>query len=395
MGTPDTGKGASVAASKSFLAERADRIARGLEHDAMGMLRLILARPDEYVETVIKADLDAYMTNENFDKLIREVTTPDEHRLLTTLGDWSKATPGEDGIQLRRWAQTRVCYVVDADTANAVANTDWGDTVIPGEVLRRLPHINPLVVLPEPVRLPGDEGRIEKYEAFLVLGIKPPRRRADTHDPDCIGYVLHFLGRVVDPITDRPIETTLTNPSTGLTMTLQNVVGMRVLTPLEDMTMKARQEFAAEDVARLGPSVQVGFKDEDDAMARTRELTALGLSILVYLVTDDLDSRRVTVKPDVGRRSRQRRTGGTDDKPTTVIEVGYHVGAALRAAKKQHDGHNSGGGKRTVAPHVRRAHVHTFRYGPKKAFRKLQWLPPLAINAGKQAAEKTQVHFPN
>lgn len=379
---------------KSFLAERADRIARNLEEDSMGMLRLLLTNADKYVETVITADLEEGMDNNEFDRRIRAITAPHEHNLLTALGEMSKATPGEDAIQMRRWTQTRVAYVVDVDTANAVANTDWGTTVIPGEVLRRLPHINPLVILPEPVRLPGDEGLVEKYEAFLVLGIKPPRRRADTHDPECMGYVLHFLGRIVDPITDRPIETTLTNPNTGTDMSVINIVGMRVLTPLEDMTMADRQEFAARDVQRLGSAVQVGFADEEDAMARTRELTALGLSILVYLVTDDLDSRRSIVKPDVSRRSRHRRPGGTDTKPTTVIEVGYHVGAALRAAKKEHGGHKSGDGKRTVAPHVRRAHIHTFRYGPRKAYRKLQWLPPIAVNTSGAKPEKTQIHFP-
>lgn len=381
-------------ASKSFMAERADRIARNLETDAMGMLRLLLTNPDLYVETVITSDLEADIDNAEFDRRIRTITAPHEHKLLTALGEMAQATPGEDAIQMRRWAQTRVIYAVDADTANAVANTDWGTTIIPAEVLRRLPHINPLVILPEPIRLPGEEGRVEKYEAFIVLGIKPPRRRADTHDPDCIGYVLHFLGRVVDPITDRPIETTLTNPNNGTTQNLINVVGMRVLTPLEDMTMADRQDFAARDVQRLGPAVQVGFTDEDDAMARTKELTALGLSILVYLVTDDLDTQRTIIKPDTGKRSRRGRPSGQADKPTTVIEVGYHIGAALRESRKQHGEHAHGDGKRTVTPHVRRAHIHTFRRGKGHSERFLKWLPPIAVNTGGQKPEKTQIHFP-
>ena len=68
----------------------------------------------------------------------------------------------------------------------------------------------------------------------------------------------------------------------------------------------------------------------------------------------------------------------------TVLEVGFRLGAALRA----HRTHSSGPGEGRHAsplPHVRTAHWHTYWYGPRDATvtlrtAKRRWLAPILVN---------------
>lgn len=386
--------------TRKYLAERADRVSRSLEQDAVRMLRTMLRQPLKYANVIVDADNEG-ITHEEFSRRVSRAVSADEKDLLTTIGNITGSTPGEDVIQLVRWSRNRVVFVVDPDTADAVRATEWGETVIPGEVLRRLPYTDPMVVLPEPFRVPAEGGVVEKYEAFLVLGVRPPRRRASTHDPETTQYVLHFLGRIVDPITDKPVQA-VGERMTGEVFTVTQVVGMRVITPLTDMTMEDRKKYAEADIARLGAVAQIGFHDEEQALQVTREMTELALSLLVYLVTDDVDSEATRLhgqRRGSAKKGKKSSTSDDEDRSaseTTVVEVGYRIGAALRAS--HHDPHASslGTGRRTVSPHMRRAHIHTFRRGKGRQERFLRWLPPIPVGwkNGQTKQPTTQIHFP-
>jgi len=73
-----------------------------------------------------------------------------------------------------------------------------------------------------------------------------------------------------------------------------------------------------------------------------------------------------------------------------VWEVGYRLGATLRAAAPGVSGPDRGGTHATPRPHLRRAHWHAFWTGPKakpgreNTDRKLvlHWLPPVLVAAG-------------
>lgn len=73
------------------------------------------------------------------------------------------------------------------------------------------------------------------------------------------------------------------------------------------------------------------------------------------------------------------------------FEVGVRMGAALQQARQAASQPAASEGKAGEAPHVRRAHWHSWRYGPRKKpdgsaipahMRPLrvQWLPPIAVN---------------
>lgn len=373
-----------------FDAERAARIADQFEHDTITMTGLFLSDPVRYATAVIAAD-DDRVDRTTFTRRVMAAVTPTDAQALEHISTLAAATPGEDLIAVTRWAQHRVVYVVDPDTADALETTDWHDTVIPGDVLRRLPHPNPMVVLPTPIRIPDDNGTIEKYDAFIVLGVagyQTTRRRANTHAPDIDGLILHFLGRVVDPVTDRPVLTTLHRPN-GSAVTTPQIVGMRIVVSLEDATMSARQDAAIVEVLGGDPSGLVGFTSTAQVRDVTARLCNLGLALLTYLVSDGADlSTRTTRTPRRRQRTRAAATG------TTVVEAGYHVGAALRAARRTDTAPTSptGASTRTVRPHLRRAHLHTFRCGPGRRDRIIRWLPPLAVAYRHDTAPVTTVH---
>lgn len=64
--------------------------------------------------------------------------------------------------------------------------------------------------------------------------------------------------------------------------------------------------------------------------------------------------------------------------------VGVMLGRALRAAAEHADREDASGSGRTVRPHVRRAHWHTFLTGPRDSERTpvLKWLHPMLVGGG-------------
>ena len=166
-----------------------------------------------------------------------------------------------------------------------------------------------------------------------------------------------------------------------------------------------------------------------DAIARSKEYTAQALNIIrrVYGRVGDLDleavetgykAHRVSldtfVEPlvsvalylcattaefrssDAGEAQpanpapvRTRRTGMRlfpPNKPR-VWEVSYRLGAALRRAEaEQVDREPARGGRASPRPHIRRAHWHSYRTGPRdrpeEQHLNVRWLPPLRVSFG-------------
>lgn len=371
---------------RSHAADRAVRIAHALETDTTTMVGTFLRRPNVYADTVIAAD-DDEAGGQEFTARVRAAVAPDEMRVLLALSNIASNTPSEELIALRRWSQARVVYTVDADAAAEIERTDFADTVIPGEALRRLPHPNPLVVLPAPVRIPNTSGFVERYEAFIVTGFRDGRRRCDTHAENATGFVLHFLGRIVDPVTDRaiPVETTRFD---GTRAVVSQVIGLRVLVTFDDLTMQQRNHAAVADILQSGPTGLQGFATLAEIDDVTSSLCTLGLALLVYLVSDHADIAAIS---SVGLRKSRKKSATVDTSPTTVVEVGYVLGAALRATRSAETRSGSVSG-RTVRPHMRRAHLHTFRRGPGRTERFIKWLPPTAVSWKPDTKPVTTVH---
>lgn len=361
------------------------RTATALYTHTFDSLRLFVRDPATYADIVCALDDDDTIAGqEQFtDAMVKRAKlTPPELNVLNRMGDISGVLPGEDFVAMRRWARTKTIYQLDPDTAHAVEHTDWSDTIIPGDVLRRIPHVNPLVVLPEPLYAPSDTAHAEKYVAFLISGVrrKPgdsSRIRTDTCAPDATHLVIRFLGYVINAdgspvVVDQP----------DLWGTVRNatvLVAMRILTPLTDASMSTREQFVFDDVSEE-TYTRLGWSDRSAANAATVRMTQLALSTLTYICSDNADVN--TEKRSSVKLSRAAvKAGFQDGTPATVVNVGFRVGAALRqhqvSATRAATSATTG---RRMAPHFRRAHAHRYRVGPGRRKTIIKWLPPIAVN---------------
>lgn len=120
------------------------------------------------------------------------------------------------------------------------------------------------------------------------------------------------------------------------------------------------------------------------------------ISLLLYLCTDDPDLTR-RGKPDtpanpVPKRTRRRGWQLFPASGPLEWDVGVRIGSALRAAyQREQTGGDAAPTGRSVRPHVRRAHWHTFLSGPRlrddgtaipsdQRRRDVRWVPPIGIN---------------
>jgi hypothetical protein len=117
----------------------------------------------------------------------------------------------------------------------------------------------------------------------------------------------------------------------------------------------------------------------EDVLRRPyRQVVAEVMSLILYLCSDEPDAVAVAIP----RRGIRRRT--TTDHEPPVLEVGFRLGAALRADRAQYPGPGEGR-HASPLPHVRTAHWHTYWYGPRDATpasrtAKLRWLAPILVN---------------
>lgn len=116
------------------------------------------------------------------------------------------------------------------------------------------------------------------------------------------------------------------------------------------------------------------------------------VSLLLYLCVEDPDLRDVNGKRDRPRRPtpkeakrKGKRARLIAAKEPTVWETAFTLGARLDAAAPDSGVPSSSGtGNRTVRPHVRRAHWHTYWTGPRDTAHRratLKWMSPLLIKA--------------
>lgn len=371
--------------------DRAYRIVRNLERDTHQMVRATLTQPWRYARAVVDLD-DLCSTQEQFNLGLERVLSPREWNIVTAL-QGPTTTYAEDLIQIARWQRHGIIYTIHPATMTALMETEWSTTSIPGEILCRLPHPDPIVVLPEPIRWPNDEGQYETYEAFGVFGVRAPRRRASSASPDISHLALHYFGRVTDekgtaipyPFPDLNAHGSIRN--------VTQVLGCRAVVDVRaDATLDEREQYAIKDMVQGGPLALTGFRDLNDAASGMALLTRVGLAILTYIASDNLDIEKRGVAAAPKRRNR-RSESSEDEASATLYSIGYRVGAALTAHRPgSATASQSGGSSRTVVPHVRRAHLHTFRRGPGHSERFVKWLPPIAVNAEHQRRATPTVH---
>lgn len=141
------------------------------------------------------------------------------------------------------------------------------------------------------------------------------------------------------------------------------------------------------DAAQIGQFTRIAPNLE-------KELVPL-ISLVLYLCSATVETRdaagsaRQPSLPEATKIKGQTRIMAAPGP--TIWETGYRMGAALRGAmaaqeeSKATDGdeRETPDARRKAAPHIRRAHWHTFWAGPRDAEqreKRLKWLPPIPVN---------------
>lgn len=239
---------------------------------------------------------------------------------------------------LGAWRIGQSVYRFDQDLFKSLINTPVGK--VPVESLYRLPEYGLYIETPS-VAINNEQ--IHGFFVHLEYDINTGR-------PE-LRLLLDFK------------EALLSYP---LHMTVNTVEEM-----LLAMLAESRKHSEINDLALLNPS-------RSDIEAVTNLLSRL-ISLALYLCSDNPDygDQPAPKRP----REKMKRLGATFKIPKhpEIREIGYRVGKNIRAAREANQG--AGLGERTVSPHIRNAHWHSFWLGPRDGDRELhvKWLPPILV----------------
>ncbi|MFI0265574.1 hypothetical protein [Streptomyces luteogriseus] len=263
----------------------------------------------------------------------------------------------------RLWAKNgRVTYDLNENLAAELYRSTYDK--LPGNIFSHLPHINPLVVLPDPwpVTLNGREGLVR---GFFVHGFNDsPDRQCFTNDEDIDGLGLVM---VID----------LVNLDTGEVQG-QTFMRLRIPTSLEEFTFEEAVRFSGDRVEAMYMSKDPKVRDQVWDMVEQLLRPALG--VLIYLCCDNRDAVEAPViKPTVVRRGKKP----PRDRDPFWVEVGWRMGPRLHAARRLAGRTPAGpaapsGVQR--AAHQRAGHFHKYRVGPGLPSQRTQtitrWVAP-------------------
>lgn len=277
----------------------------------------------------------------------------------------------------RLWQRYRIAYAIDPDLWQELADVSEDD-IVPRGLMRSLPHPNPFIGLPVPVRIPLVRGQYTSIGGFFVTGragvYGAGAAQVSTDAPNASGDLGLVFGGTVHHADGRAVQAF---PGVG------DMIWSRVTldTGGGDATIG---ELAAAIIPRfdsLGPGG--GLVGELIPAAVSAAVAAL-----VYLCATNAELRPLPGGP---RRAASGGRGGAG-KPVRVIQVGHHIGARLRAWRAHEAATAAGGGDGGPRrPHVRRAHPHVFRVGPGRTGSIVRWMPPIPVGFGGADAAVTTV----
>ncbi|MEV6340941.1 hypothetical protein AB0M12_40255 [Nocardia vinacea] len=264
------------------------------------------------------------------------------------------------------WRRHRVVYRVHPGLADSLLDTDTR-TAVPCEVFARLPHPDPFVVFPTPVPAPVARSSFSSplveppvFVGMLVTAMTEYEQLCSTADPQAhqlsvaLASRIHYEGQ--PPSHD---ESVIYVPLSG-SHSIDDLI--ELLSRYESFG-----EFARED---------------------QRRVYNLALSLLLYLCSDHRDAR--AHRPEAAKRGRKT---SRKDKAQTIIDMGFDVGPALHAARRDsHSDNTTASGGPTVRAHLRRAHWHTYWTGPREApTPEVRWLHPILVNRHRGQSRPTLV----
>ncbi len=245
---------------------------------------------------------------------------------------------------LAAWRPTQGIYRIDPDMLDAL----W-TTPVRGELPIEVLHLMPEWCVYVEIGREVDGRRLEGFFAHLEHDVNDGRAE--------LRFVLDF---------DQP------DPLVPVALHLVGTLDAAVAAMLVEVRRSAAAFWVDVPTAAIGAIV---------------ELVEPLVSVVLYLCSQAADVRDAKGTGRAPARPvRTKVKGGARTFPpgqATTWEVGYRIGAALRAARAWKSGEGEEQGERRgPVGHVRRAHWHTYWTGPKAAPQKpvLKWLPPIPVN---------------
>jgi hypothetical protein len=309
-----------------------------------------------FVNTHIKAALgteDAKVSSEHMMLLSR----------LKPRDQASVQFAGQDAATSALWKKHKIVYHVDYDLWETMGDVKE-ETFIPEGTFGYLPHPDPFIAFPEPLIMPINEDSYQKVDGFFVTGRVPGidgKMQRSTMHPATTELGLLIMG---------PVFKADSSPLM-LDSKVQDMIFTRA-------TVRAGTTVA--DINRTVGTNFLGLADDDHWEEHVPTMVRRAASLLIYLCATNVDLTPIPAPP-VAKRGPAK-----GEKRPRVVGVGYKVGAQLRAYKKQAQAESKATG-RQVSPHIRRAHLHTFRCGPGRTETRVKWLSPILVKGTGQDAD--------
>ena len=253
------------------------------------------------------------------------------------------------------WRTGRGVYRFDETLLKELANTPV-EGVIPCEVIFRLPEwcvyieADMLGFQGTFVYLEEDMNNGEKELRFLFMkdGVPMPA-------------VIHLGDYSLAEGVRRAVETARTN------------------------TMRQGLDYSASEIARDSGLVM--------------KYAASVMPLVLYICSANAEMRRRDNMEEPRVRATPKGKASKTAYHPIVWEVGYRIGAAIRAGRSQEDAKETPvaeypGAGVPKRPHVRRAHWHGYWTGPRDGKRMfaLKWLPPIPVNIDTEGDGPIVVH---
>jgi hypothetical protein len=315
---------------------------------------------------------DTYTDINAFADGLQQRQLPDrvQMALLLAFRDWAP---------MAFWNEHKQVYTMHPTLTRELRATGVNDK-LPGEILQHLPHPDPMFVFPDGIEIELPEGERGSLIAINVCGahVTGPGHAnfASTLDETSNGLYFNALAEVYDEdgtVVDWDYCHT-SIPISDEAFTIASVI---------DDT----RDYYSFDGKRATEGM------DERRLAYVHQVVGIALAHLLYVSTVDVDiapPRNTTAAQNAplaaaGPRRRPR--------PTKHQPVGYVIGPALDAARREHEKNAAtGGGGGTKGPHVRKAHFHTVRTGVGRVDSELRWFAPIPVKMDGAPLKKPTIH---
>lgn len=291
-----------------------------------------------------------------------------------------------------RWSTDRQVYPVHpATTRGLVAMTTT--VPVPSAQLRRLRHPNPLFVLPGAPAVHHPDGRQGRVIAFFVVGAISARYAElkdgsgqqlsaassvlrSTDSDEINAYHAMVVSEVLDPTGTQVIDHDY----------------CRITIPLiHDFTLEALVDATVD-----GFNWERVLRDEGEPTAKItymRTIATVVISHLLYAISKNAEIDKPRNDRPPAKRGKTK-NAPKPVKPARMMPMGYRLGNRLAEfeQRQRDEGTRTTATGAKKAPHIRGAHLHTFRVGTGRAEIDVKLLAPIAVNAHLDDHDTATIH---